>query len=144
MLGHSMAIIDAIWDDFQTAGTDQLPPDPASYRQLFENEGNDLVVRSHGQALQRITPEEYEDQLTSGQLEDVSRIEKSMEINLAEWKRVYPTRAVNPADRELFVSVQNAMGEDLEAVRHLLEASHFWLDDHYLGIRDALRSATWS
>jgi hypothetical protein len=54
---------------------------------------------------------------------------------------VYPTRAVN-ADHALFVRVKEALGEDLDAVRHVLEDSGFWLDDHYRGVRQALRSRT--
>ena len=140
MVGHSMAIVDDIWDDLMTASTGKPSPAPDSHRQLFETEGDDLVVSSHGEVLKRITPDEYEQQLTPGQLEDVARIEKSMEINLAEWKRVYPTRAVNAADHALFIRVKNALGEDLDGVRRLLKHSGFWLDDHYLGVLDALRS----
>jgi hypothetical protein len=140
--GRSMAIIDAIWDDLERARTGQPPPAPDSYGQRFETEGDDLVVRSHGQVLERITPDEYEQRLTPGQLEDVARIEKSMEINLAEWKRVYPTRAVNAADGALFVRVRDALVEDLDAVSHLLQVSGFWLDDHYIGVRGVLRSST--
>jgi hypothetical protein len=134
-----MAIVDEIWDDLVTAGMSEPAPS-RGHRQLFETVGDQLVVSSHGQELERITPNEYEQRLTPGQLDDVSRIEKSMEINLAEWKRVYPTRAVNTADGASFLRVKNALGEDLDRVRHLLADSGFWLDDHYLGVRDALRS----
>jgi hypothetical protein len=140
MIGHSMAIVDDIWDDLQTASTGQPDPGSSGYRQLFETEGNDLVISSHGEELQRITPKEYQERLTPGQLEDVARIEKSMEINLAAWKSVYPTRAVREADGVLFVRIKNALGEDLDRVRHLLQDSGFYLDDHYLGVREALRS----
>lgn len=139
MVGRSMAIVDNIGEDLWTASPGQAFLAPDSRRQLFETVGDDLVVRSHGEVLERITPEEYEQRLTPGQLEDVARIEKSMEINLTEWKRVYPTRAVNEADHALFVRVKVALGEDLDAVRHLLEDSGFWLDDHYRYVREALR-----
>jgi hypothetical protein len=46
----------------------------------------------------------------------------------------------NEADHTLFVRVKNALGENLHRVRHLLEDSGFWLDDHYRGVRNALRS----
>lgn len=140
-VGHSMAIIDDIWDDLVRTGTGQPPPIPDSYRQRFETVGDDLVVRSHGTVLQRITPDEYEQRLIPGRLEDVARIEKSMEINLAAWKRVYPTRAVNAADHALFIRVRNALGEDLDAMAQLLMDSGFYLDDHYIGVREALRSS---
>jgi hypothetical protein len=141
MVGNSMSFVNEIYDDLMSANTGQPAPDRDSHDQLFEPAGDDLVVRSHGQVRTRITPDEYEQRLTPGQLEDVARIEKAMEINLAEWKRVYPTRAVNAADHALFVRVKNALVEDFDSLRHLLEDSGFWLDDHYLSVREALRSA---
>ena len=83
---------------------------------------DDLVVSSHGVELQRITRDDFNERLTPAQLEDVARIEKSMEINLAAWKRLYPTRAVNAADHELFVRVKDALVEDLDGVSRLLFA----------------------
>jgi hypothetical protein len=141
MVGRAMSIVDDIWDDLTRTSTGQPAPD-RHHGQQFETVGDDLVVSSYGQVLERITPGEYEQRLTAGQLEDVTRIEKSMEINLAAWKRVYPTRAVDPDDHTLFVQVKNALGEDLDGIRHLLVDSGFWLDDHYISVRNALRSDT--
>lgn len=138
MVGRMMAMIDDIWNDMEAA-RGQPPTVPAGHGQRFETLGEDLLVTTHGD-LRRITPDEYRQQLSSGQLDDVARIEKSMEINLSEWKRVYPTRAVNPADHVLFVRVKEALGEDLEGVIRLLGSAGFYLDDHYLGVREALRS----
>jgi TIR domain len=139
-LGHSLAMLDDVWDDVK-ASSAQPSPVPDSYRQRFEVVDDDLVVRSHGEVLHRITPDEYNERLTPGQLEDVARIEKSMEINLAAWKRVYPTRAVNSADHALFVRVKDALVEDLDAVGRLLVDGGWYLDDHYLAVREALRSS---
>lgn len=140
-LGHTLAIADDIYDDMMKSGSAQPSPVPDSYRQRFEVVGDDLVVRSHGEVLQRITPDQYRERLTPGRLEDVARIEKSMEINLAAWKRVYPTRAVNAADHALFVRVKDALGEDLDAVGRLLADGGWYLDDHYIAVREALRSS---
>lgn len=140
MVGHSMSIVNDIYDDLTTANTGQPAPARDTHDQLYEAAGDDLVVRSHGKVRTRITPAEYQQRLTPGELEDVARIEKAMETNLAEWRRVYPTRAVNAADHAVFARVKKALGEDFKRLQRLLEASGFWLDDHYLSVRDALDS----
>jgi hypothetical protein len=138
-IGHSLAFIDDIWDGMMKTRDAQPPPVP-DFGQRYEVVDDDLVVSSHGEVLHRITPDKYKERLTPSQLEDVARIEKSMEINLAAWKRVYPTRAVNPADHAVFVRVKEALVEDLDAVERLLIVGGWYLDDHYVAVRDTLRS----
>ena len=140
--GRSLAIAEDIWDELKRTGSTQPSYNPDSYSQRYEVVDDDLVVSSHGVELQRITRDEFNERLTPTQLEDVARIEKSMEINLAAWKRVYPTRAVNAEDHELFVRVKDALGEDLDAVSRLLFAGGWHLEDHYVAIREAIRSST--
>jgi hypothetical protein len=134
-LAGAVEALDEVWD---TAEPLYVEPNPAEHSVKFGTRDGAMVQLVHGNEQKRITRDQFEEKLTAEQLEQVRVLEKAMEINLAVWDEAHPLRVLDPTQRERDLSSVEAMGEDLHRVLRLLEHAGFWLDDHYLRIRDVV------
>lgn len=129
-------LMDAVWARVEPASTGQAAYMPAQHGMRVHLDGTDIVG-----GYQRITASEFDQKLTPARLDHIRRLEKSMELNLAAWEDASRNRAPTASDQEVADRAIEAMSEDLDLVLYLLEQSGFFLDDHYLRVRDVLRGA---
>jgi hypothetical protein len=139
-LGRSVAILDQVWSEVEPVLLDKPQRVPKQFRVRYLTEGQDLVMRDHGRELKRITRAQFKRKLTSDQLDYVETLERSMEVNLALWKRRYPRRSLSRASKSGVKKAVAAMAQDLEGILTMLMAAGFWLDDHYDSVRRLVTS----
>jgi hypothetical protein len=137
-LAHAAAIVDQVWSQAEGAYSNKELELTRQFKHQYAAEGDEMVARSHGIEQKRITRAQFEDKLTPEQLDYVAVLEKSMEINLVLWKKAYPNRVLNPNDRQTADAAMEAMAEDLLGVLSSIERAGFWLDDHYITVRDVV------
>ena len=95
--------------------------------------------------IQRITFADFV-KLPEDVLLHIKTLEKSMQNYYTIWSAVYPTLSleIDPVKKikiELTLKQEIlAMKNDLERILKFLEDCGFWLDDHYLGIRETLKN----
>jgi hypothetical protein len=139
-LAQATERMDEFWAHAEGAfGTEISGSLPKEFRHRYSAEGEDIVARSHGHEVKRITRAEFEQLLKPEDLEYIAVLEKSMDVNLALWRLKYPNRVLNPADRQVAEQALGAMGEDLSGVLDSLEDAGFALDDHYKVVRRVLK-----
>jgi hypothetical protein len=118
---------------------------PSGYSMKIEKEGESLVKKSKGIVLQRLTASELE-KLPEETLIHVKTLEKSMQNYYKIWSNTYPQLSliIDPIQKsKIELSLRQEvllMKNDFERILKFLEDCGFQLDDHYLAIRDALRS----
>jgi len=134
-LAGAVAMTDELWTRMEPALTGVAPRGVSGLGTRFVADGEDLVARQQGVEKRRVTRAEFENLLSPEQLELVEVLEKSMEINKALWKRKYPNRTLQAADRAAAEDAARAMAEDLEGVLSIVEQARLWLDDHYVTVR---------
>jgi hypothetical protein len=139
-LGHAVGLLDQLWETAEEIYVNN--PIPHQHRARFEVRHGTMVQLEHGSELKRITREEFDQKLTSKQLEEVLVREKAMEINLAVWDEAHPQRLLDPVQRQRDKDAVAAMAEDLHGVLRLVQRAGFWLDDHYDRIYSIVESLT--
>jgi len=103
------------------------------------------VSRRHGIVEQRIDGDQLQ-KLPDNMLSHIKTLEKSMQNYYAIWSSTYPqlpllSDPVQKAKVEAALRQEVlAMKNDLERILKFIEKCGFWLDDHYLEIRDALEN----
>lgn len=140
-LARSVAIMDDIWSDMEPVLQDKRFRTPTEYRIRFAAKGKDLVLRERGKERVRITPNQFKRKLTRSQCDYVETLEGSMEVNYALWKREYPRRFINRTSKTKVTKAVAAMAQDFAGILKMLNASGFWLDDHYQSIRQIVNDA---
>jgi hypothetical protein len=140
-LARSVAVLDEVWD---TAEPLYVEPNPAEHSVKFGTRDGAMVQLVHGSEEKRITRDQFEQRLTPEELKQVAVLEKAMEINLAVWDEAHPQRVLDATQRQRDLSAVDAMAEDLHRVLRLVERAGFWLDDHYLRIRDVVEPVSGS
>ena len=118
---------------------------PPEHSMKIEKEDNSMVSKRHGVVEQRITGQQLE-QLPDNMLSHIKTLERSMQNYYAIWSSTYPQlpllsdpiqkAKVEASLRQEVLSMKN----DLERILKFIEKCGFWLDDHYLEIRDALET----
>jgi hypothetical protein len=123
---------------------DDTPDVPHEYRMKISRDGNDLVSKYDGVETQRITGQDLE-KLRPDIFAHVRTLEGSMQNYYFIWSETYPQLALlsDPIQKaKVEAGLRREvlfMKKDLERILKFLEDCGFYLDDHYLGIRDALR-----
>jgi hypothetical protein len=118
---------------------------PPQHSMKIEKEDNSLVSRRHGIVEQRIDGDQLQ-KLPDNMLSHIKTLEKSMQNYYAIWSSTYPqlpllSDPVQKAKVEAALRQEVlAMKNDLERILKFIEKCGFWLDDHYLEIRDALEN----
>jgi hypothetical protein len=143
----AVGLIDKIADQVERFMTKNSEPMvPQEHRFKIEKEGDTIVSKYHGQEHQRITAQDLQ-KLPETTLRHIKVLEQSMENHYSIWAAVYPQLAwaADPiakakTEQEL-KSIIGGMKGDLEAILNFLEQSGLHLDDHYMHIRDLVRSA---
>jgi DNA polymerase I-like protein with 3'-5' exonuclease and polymerase domains len=141
-----VGLIDKIADQISRfIRKDPTPVVPKEYRMKISKEGDTMVSKIHGQENQRITFEDFA-KLPESDLRHIKVLEKSMENHYAIWASVYPTLAlaVDPiakakTEQQLKGIIADMKG-DLEGILNFIEKLGFYLDDHYMYVRDTVRS----
>jgi len=143
----AVGVIDKIADQIDRFMTKRSEPSvPKEHRLKIEKEGEAIVSKYHGQEHQRITAQDLE-KLPEATLRHIKVLEQSMEKHYSLWAAVYPqlALAVDPIAKakieQQLKGVIVGMKGDLEGILNFLEQSGLHLDDHYIHIRDLLRSA---
>jgi hypothetical protein len=134
-LARSVAIMDDIWTGMEPVLQDKQRHVPKEYRIRFVTKGEDLVLTERGKERVRITPNQFKRKLTPSQYDYVAALEGSMEVNYALWKREYPRRSISRTGKAKVTKAVAAMAQDFAGILRMLNASGFWLDDHYESIR---------
>lgn len=141
-----VGLIDKIADQISRfVRKDPNPAVPKEHRMKIVKEGDAIVSKIHGQENQRITAADLA-KLPESDLRHIKVLEKSMENHYAIWESVYPqlALAIDPivkakTEQQLKGIIKDMKG-DLEGILNFLEQSGFYLDDHYMYIRDVVRS----
>jgi hypothetical protein len=116
-----------------------------NYKMKIEQQGETLVAKENGVVVQTITAAQLE-KLPEDILTHIKTLEKSMKNYYAIWSATYPQLSllsdpVQKAKVELSLRQEvSFMKNDLQRILKFLEDCGFWLDDHYVGIREALNS----
>ena len=143
----AVGLIDKIGDQIDRFINRQPEPDvPVEHSYKIEKEGDAIVSNLGGQRKQKITAQDLQN-LPLGTLKHIQVLEKSMNNHYNIWAAVYPTLAltVDPIakakiEQQLRDIIADMKG-DLEAILDFLEKDcRLELDDHYLGIRNLVRS----
>ena len=122
------------------------PTVPKEHRMQIAKEGDAIVSRYHGQEHQRITGQDLQ-KLPEATLRHVKVLEQSMENHYAIWAAVYPQLAIavdliaKAKTEQQLKGVIVGMKGDLDGILSFLEEAGLHLDDHYLHIRDVVKSA---
>ncbi len=142
----AVGLFDKIADQVERFIRKKDPPVvPPEYRMKIEKEGDALVSKNQGVVMQRITFADFE-KLPDDVLLHIKTLERSMQNYYAIWSAVYPTLSleIDPVKKvKIELSLRQevlSMKNDLERILKFLEDCGFWLDDHYLGIRDTLKN----
>lgn len=142
----AVGLFDKIADQVQRFIKKDAPAEvPPEYRMKIEKEGDALVSKNQGVVMQRVTFDDFE-KLPDDVLLHIKTLERSMQNYYAIWSAVYPTLSleIDPVKKikiELALKQEIlAMKNDLERILKFLEDCGFWLDDHYLGIRETLKN----
>jgi hypothetical protein len=142
-----VGLIDKIADEVERFVTKRpVPTVPKEHRMQIAREGDAMVSRSHGRELQRITAQDLE-KLPEATLRHVKVLEQSMEYYYSIWAAVYPQLAIaidpiaKAKTEQQLKGIVIGMKGDLDGILSFLEQVGFQLDDHYLNIRDVVRSA---
>ncbi|MGF1586451.1 MAG: hypothetical protein ACFCUM_14090 [Bacteroidales bacterium] len=137
----AVGLFDKMADQIERFITKRPEPGvPKEHRLKIEKSGSDMLAKSDGQVVQRITAQELE-MLPAGQLQHIKVLEQSMENHYALWSQVYPQLAimdspVQKAKVELQLrGIIGGMKSDLEGILSFLESCGIHLDDHYMHIR---------
>ena len=137
----AVGLFDRIADQIERFITKRPEPDvPKEHRLKIERVGSDIVARSHGQVVQRITAQDL-GKLPESQLKHIKVLEKSMENHYAVWSQAYPQLALmdSPVQKakveQQLRGIVGGMKNDLEGILSFLESSGIHLDDHYMHVR---------
>jgi len=143
----AVGLIDKIADQIIRFLTKRPEPVvPKEHRLKIEKEGDAIVSKYHGQEAQRITAQDLQ-KLPEATLRHIKVLEQSMENHYSIWAAVYPqlALAVDPIAKakieQQLRGIIAGMKGDLEGILNFLEQSGLHLDDHYMHIRDLVRSA---
>lgn len=141
-----VGLIDKIADQIDRFVTKRPKPAvPKEHRMQIAKEGDALISRVHGVEYQRITAADLQ-KLPAPTLKHVQVLEQSMENHYAVWAAVYPklALAVDPIaeakTEQQLKTVIAAMKGDLVGILEFLESAGLQLDDHYLHVRDVVKS----
>lgn len=144
-VGAAVGVVDKIAGQvrkFLEKRPDSEPEAPPSSEIKVVNQS--LVVKAQGKTIQTITAAELT-KLPQQQLQYVKALEAAMDNHFAVWTAVYPELALKSGieraklNQEL-KQVLVAMKSDLEGVLSFLETCGVRLDDHYLHIRQLVKS----
>lgn len=143
----AVGLIDKVADQVERFMTKRSEPMvPKEHRFTIEKQGDAIVSKYHGQERQRITAQDLQ-KLPEATLRHIKVLEQAMENHYSIWAAAYPqlALAVDPIAKakteQQLKSVIVGMKGDLEGILNFLEQSGLYLDDHYLHIRDVVRSA---
>ncbi len=142
-----VGLIDKIADQVDRFLTKRPEPAvPKEHRMQITKEGDAIVSKYHGQEYQRITAQDLQ-KLPEATLRHVKVLEQSMENHYSIWASVYPQLAiaVDPiakarTEQQLKAVIVGMKGE-LDGILSFLEQAGLHLDDHYIHVRDVVRSA---
>lgn len=142
----AVELIDKMADQIDRFITKKPEPEvPEEHRRKFEKEGDTIVSKFHGKVQQRITAQDLQ-KLPEATLRHVQVLEKSMENHYAVWAVVYPQLAtmVDPIAKakieQQLKEIIKEMKGDLVGILEFLEQAGFYLDDHYIHIRNVVES----
>lgn len=142
-----VGLIDKIADQIDRFMTKTPEPAvPNEHRLKIEKEGDAIVSKYDGQELKRITAQDLQ-KLSEATLRHIKVFEQSMENHYSIWAAAYPqlALAVDPIAKakteQQLRGIVAGMKGDLEGILRFLEDSGLHLDDHYMHIRDVVRSA---
>lgn len=137
----ALGLFDKMADQIERFITKQPEPDVPKERRLkIEKSGTDIVARSRGQIVQRITAQELAN-LPASQVQHIKVLEQSMENHYAVWSQVYPQLALmdSPVQKakveQQLRGIVGGMKGDLEGILSFLESCGIQLDDHYMHVR---------
>ena len=143
----AVGLIDKIADQVDRIVTGKSEPSvPKEHRMTIEREGDTIVSKHHGQEAQRITAKDL-GKLPEASLRHIKVLEKSMENHYSIWSSVYPQLALAPEPiakakiEQQLKEIVAQMKNDLEGILDFIEQTGLHLDDHYLHIRDVVRTA---
>jgi hypothetical protein len=121
------------------------PAVPKVHGAKIEKEGDSIVAKDRGIVFQRITADDLLN-LPEATLRHVKVMERSTENHYSIWAAVYPQLALaldpiaEAKTRQQLNAVIVGMKGDLDGILNFLEQSGLKLSDHYLHIRDVLKS----
>jgi hypothetical protein len=121
--------------------------DDDRWRSRVSPEGDAIVVRQHGRAVQTVAGDQLARVLTRSDLELVLAYERNMNRYFARWKAVYDKRdasqdpLVNAVTEEQLSDQIVKMRAELLGILEFLEKCGVHLDDHYLHVRHLVESA---
>jgi len=141
----AVGLFDKVVDEVQRFIRKEKPElGSVPHRMTIERDGDSLIGKENGVVVQRISGVDLE-KLPPEVWKHIQILERSMQNYYQIWSATYPQLALlsdplQKAKVELALRQELlAMKKDLENILQFLEQCGFWLDDHYLGIRDALR-----
>lgn len=142
-----VGLIDKIADQVDRFLTKRPEPAvPKEHRMQIAREGDAIVSKSYGKVQQRITAQDLQ-KLPEATLRHVKVFEQSMENHYSIWAAVYPQLAIaidpiaKAKTEQQLKAVIAGMKGDLEGILSFLEQAGLYLDDHYIHVRDVVRSA---
>ncbi len=146
-VASAIGLFDKIADQIERFLTKKPAPSvPKEHRLMFERSGDTIVAKSSGTVIKTITADDLQN-LPESQLRHVKVFEQAMENHYSIWEAVYPKLAleVDPIrkaqiEKQLQDTIRN-MKKDLNGVCKFLEDCGFYLDDHYMHIKDLVNQA---
>ena len=141
ILGGAVEGTDEMWSRLEPPLTAKGARLVVDYDMRYRADGDAMVALNRsGREVQRVTREQLADRLPQNLMHHIEVLERSMEINKAIWDEKYPRRVLDKTDRELAQSAMQAVADDFRGVIDTIETAGFWLDDHYVGIRQMLKT----
>ena len=142
----AVTLIDKISDQItRVIGKTSEPDVPKEHRMKIEKDGDAIVSKQNGKEYQRITAKDLE-QLPEADLRHIKVLEQSMENHYSIWASVYPQLAlsIDPIAKakieQQLKGIISDMKNDFDGILGFLEQSGISLDDHYMHIRNLVRS----
>lgn len=143
----AVGLLDKIWDQidrFLASRSASVTSQP--HHQKIEKEGDTIVSKSpDGAVCQRVTVADLSN-LPESTLKHIKVLEQAMGNHYAIWAAVYPQLAltIDPIAKaqteQRLQGVINSMKKDLDGILQFLLDSGLHLDDHYMHIRNVVRT----
>ena len=121
------------------------PAVPPEHRMSIRQAEGDLIATEHGTETQRITRDDLA-KLPKPLRDHVFVLENSMQNHYMVWSAAYPQLALldSPVQKAKVEAqlgdVIRSMKSDLDGILAFLESAGFYLDDHYLHIRQLVQN----
>lgn len=138
-LSSAVETFDLLSDQIEATITNKpLPPGTIPHGYLIKRIGNEMVAYRR---VQTISFDQF-DKLPKDVKRHIETYEKSMQRLYEEWESIKRTQAISQLDpqvRDKQLNLIRAMKSDLVGIIDVLRMIGFYLDDHYIYVRDLIQ-----